>query len=164
MNKNINDYIDVYKQALSDGEIQVAYEFLVKYVMEIKSAFSQKYGSIYKTGNVSPGYLDFTYFPFHNDMLRAKKLRFGIVLNHNQMRFELWLMGQNTEIQKEYWNELKISKWNIAKTEMPKYSVLEAVLIETPDFNKIDELTGSIIEKAGILTKEVVEYLTKLNK
>lgn len=46
------------------------------------------------TGNISSGYMDYSYFPFTTtDFLRTHKLRFGAVLNHPQMRFELWLMG-----------------------------------------------------------------------
>ena len=38
---------------------------------------------------------------FINEFLRERKLRFGIVLNHEKMKFELWLMGQNAGIQKK---------------------------------------------------------------
>ena len=41
--------------------------------------------------------------PFFNESLRSHKLRFGIVLNHEKLSFELRFMGQNVEIQKKYW-------------------------------------------------------------
>ena len=67
-------------------------------------------------------------FSFFNDYLRDKKLRFGIVLNHSKMRFELWLMGQNKEIQKRYWDMLKTSPWNQGRSTKPQYAELEIVL------------------------------------
>ena len=49
-------------------------------------------------------------------------------------------MGQNAEIQKNYWGILKTTKWNKDKKTMPQYSALEAVLIEKPDFSDLDTL------------------------
>lgn len=70
---------------------------LIQYVGQLKSKFPKDY----KTGNISFGYLDYTYFAFFNQYLRDQKLRFGIVLNHEKLQFELWLMGQNADIQKK---------------------------------------------------------------
>ncbi len=103
MEKEISKCIEIYKNQLAQGDIQRAYLLLTKYVAELKSKFPKQY----TTGNISFGYLDYTYFPFFNDFLRKHKLRFGIVLNHERMRFELWLMGQNAPLQKEYWGLLK---------------------------------------------------------
>ena len=91
--------------------------------------------------------------------MRSQFLRFGVVLNHVEMRFELWLLGQNTKIQKKYWELLKDSKWNEHQTSMPKYSVLEVVLVEKPDFNNLDVLTQEIEGKLVSISKEIIEYL-----
>lgn len=42
---------------------------------------------------------------------------------------------------------------------MPKYAVLEAVLVENPDFDNLDELTPRIIETADYLASEIMRYL-----
>lgn len=65
-------------------------------------------------------------------------------------------MGPNAEVQKNYWNLLKTSKWNENQTHMPKYSVLEAVL---PDFDNLDDLTPKISETADTLASEIIHYL-----
>lgn len=88
---------------------------------ELKARFPGQYS----TGNISLGHLDYTYFPFFNTYLRQHKLRFGIVLNHMEMRFELWLMGQNASVQEKYWELLKNTDWNKDIEAMPLYSVLE---------------------------------------
>ncbi len=159
MVKKLNDYVAHYKSQLEDGDIQIAYEQLVRYVMTLKVHCDKAFSNNYSCGNVSPGYMDFTYFPFFDEFLRSENLRFGIVLNHKKVRFELWLMGQNSKVQKEYWNLLKSSRWNKTKQTMPKYSVLEVILIEEPDFNNLDKLTIELGEKVYFLSKEIVDHI-----
>lgn len=163
MEKKLSSYISVYKKYLEAGEIQIAYEALVKYVMSLKSHCEKVLSNQYSFGNVSPGYMDFTYFPFFDSYLRSKKLRYGIVLNHREMRFELWLMGQNAETQTKYWELLKGSPWNQYRTTMPKYSVMEAVLVELPDFDHLDDLTSTIVQTAACVSNEISDYMKALD-
>ena len=159
MEKSMNDYISVYKEQLALGDIRIAYEFLIKYLIKIKSSFEKRYSDKYSCGNIGHGYLDITYFSFFDTYLREHKLRFGIVLNHEKMRFEFWLMGQNAEIQKNYWNLLKSTKWNKKQPAMPKYSALEIVLVEAPNFNDTEALTSDIISSANSLAFEITQYI-----
>lgn len=157
MGKSMNEYVALYKAQLEGGNIQIAYERLVKYIMTLRAHIDKN--TAYQVGNVSPGYMDFTYFPFFNEYLRERKLRFGIVLNHREMRFELWLMGQNAEVQTKYWNLLKKTKWNCHLADMPRYSALETILEDKPDFDDLDALTF-IIEKASMeQVNQIVYYI-----
>ena len=137
--------------------------FLLKYVMQVKTSFEKTFSKGYSCGNVSPGYMDYSYFPFANDYLKSKGLRFGIVLNHNEMRFELWLLGQNKEIQNRYWDILKGSEWNEGLTERPQYAELEVILVDTPDFENLDRLTVDIVNGAVKEADRVIAYLKKLD-
>lgn len=157
MGRSMNEYAAMYRTQLKSGELQIAYEQLVKYVMMLRAHFEKS--AHYRVGNVSPGYMDFTYFPFFNEYLRARKLRFGIVLNHKEMRFELWLMGQNADVQKEYWNQLKESRWNKHLTRMPKYSVLETILEDNPDFDDLDSLTLCIEKKSMEQVEQILAHI-----
>lgn len=96
---------------------------------------------------------------FFNNYLRALKLRFGVVLNQEKIRFELWLMGQNKDVQKQYWELLKSTKWIKSKTNKPKYSELEIVLLNNPNFNQLDNLTQIIEEKIDKIVTEILEFL-----
>ena len=87
MDKNLNEYIEIYKRQLEQGDIRIAYEYLRKYVMVIRTYCTNHFSDMYSFGNVNPGYMDYTYFYFFDDYLRSKKLRFGLVLNHHNMRF-----------------------------------------------------------------------------
>ena len=145
----------IYQDQLRQKEIQKAYRALIKYVAEIKAKFPENY----QTGNISLGYLDYTYFSFYNEELRRQKLRFGIVLNHEKLQFECWLMGQNAQIQKAYWEILKNTKWNQDQSKMPQYAVLEAVLETQIDFENKENMTKNIIDHAISFAEEVQMYL-----
>lgn len=162
--KDLNGYVSLYKEQLKKGDIQKAYKGLIRYVMSLKSHLSRTLAERYSFGNVSLGYLDYTYFYCIDSYLREKKLRFCIVLNHEKMQFELWLVGQNSEVQKKYWNILKDTEWNKYQTSMPKYSVLEVILIENPDFNNLSLLTEQIEKEIIPITDEIIGYLKRTDE
>lgn len=159
--KTLNDYVAIYKEQLEKGDIEKAYTALVKYVLTLRAHFSKSLSGKYVVGNVSQGYMDYTYFPFFNEFLRKRKLRFGIVLNHKKIRFEFWLMGQNAEEQSKYWEILKSTKWNEKQKTMPRYSVLEVVLVDKPDFNDLKSLTQKIETGIANYSEEIVDFLKK---
>ena len=163
MDKKAGEYITAYKKQLAKGELQIAYNILFKCVMRLKTHCEKTFSKDYSFGNISPGYMNFTYFPFFNEYLRKEKLRFGIVLNHSEMRFEIWLMGQNSEIQIKYWNLLKTSFGNQARIDMPKYSVLEVILVDNPDFDDVDKLIAKINDKAICVSEEILNHLKALS-
>lgn len=68
-------------------------------------------------------------------------------------------MGQNAEVQKEYWDLLKLTEWNKGRDAMPRYSVLEAVLVETPDFDDLDVLSAAIEKSAVHIAEEVLKHI-----
>ena len=141
--KDLNYFVSAYKGLLKNGDIQVAYAELVKYVQKLKTTFSKDLGDIYSFGNVFQGYMDYTYFYLSNDFLRDKKLKLGLVFNHNHVRFEAWLLGQTKDIQKKYWKLLKNTRW-INGSEIPQYSISEVILVDNPDFDDLDTLTENI--------------------
>jgi hypothetical protein len=161
--KKLNDYVSVYKEQLQKGDIQKAYTELVKYVMKLNSLFSKNLSDKFSFGSIFQGYMDYTYFYFSNNFLKDRKLRFGIVLNHEKMRFEIWLMGQNLEVQEKYWEFLKNTKWNKNKTTRPQYSVLEAVLVENPNFDDLDSLSQQIENSLVLISDEIIDHLQNGN-
>lgn len=158
METDIQKCLEIYKEQLSYGYIQTAYVALTKIAAELKANFPKEY----HTGNISFGYLDYTYFPFFNEYLRNHKLRFGVVLNHEKMQFELWLMGQNADVQKRYWEILKNTEWNFNRKEMPRYSVLEVVLENQINFTDKENMTKNIIDHSMSLASEIQKYLENI--
>ncbi len=99
--KSLNEYINEYKKLLEKGDIKKAYKGLMQYIAKLRTHFKNQYPD-YITGNVYHGYMDITYFPFTPKSLKIQKLKIAIVFNHSKKRFEIWLAGQNKQIQKKY--------------------------------------------------------------
>lgn len=161
--ENLNKYVSVYKEQLDKGDILIAYNALVKFVMKLRTDFIKSLSDQYAFTGILHGYMDYTYFYYSNDFLKSKKLKFGLVLNHLDMRFEIWLLGNTIPNQKKYWELLKNTKWNNDKAEMPKYSIMEITLVENPDFNNLNALTNQIETKMIQASNEVLDYLNKMN-
>ncbi len=159
--KELNDYVAAYKEQLEKGDIQEAYSGLVKYVMKLRTALSKNLSGCYSFGSLFQGYMDYTYFYYSNDFLKKRKLKFGLVLNHPKMQFEVWLLGQTRPIQEKYWQFFKATKWNNDKTTKPKYSILEALLIENPDFNDLDSLSQQIESKLVSISSNIIDDIKK---
>ncbi|MBP6179676.1 MAG: hypothetical protein KA480_15235, partial [Anaerolineales bacterium] len=60
--KKLNYYVSAYKELLKNGDVQVAYAELVKYVQKLKTVFSKDLSDTYSVGSVFQGYMDYTYF------------------------------------------------------------------------------------------------------
>ena len=152
--KNLNYFVSTYKELLKNGDVQVAYAELVKYVQKLKTVFAKDLSDTYSVGNVFQGYMDYTYFYLSNDFLKDKKLKLGLVFNHNHVRFEAWLFGQTKDVQENYWKLLKNTKW-INGSKMPQYSIFEVVLVDSPDFDDLDRLTESIKNKLVSVAEDI---------
>ena len=163
--KDLNHYIDIYKEQLKKGDIQEAYIGLVKYVTRLGTALSKNLSEHYSFGSLSQGYMDYTYFYYSNDFLKKRKLRMGLILNHTKMQFEIWLLGQAIPIREKYWEYFKSTKWNKNRTKRPQYSILETVLIANPNFNDLDKLSKQIEDKLVLVTDEIIQDIktSKLN-
>ena len=157
--KDLNKYVSLYKEQLKKGDILIAYNELVKFVMKLRTDLMKSLSDQYSFAGILHGYMDYTYFYYSNDFLKSKKLKFGLVLNHLEMRFELWLLGGTLPVQKEYWELSKNTTWNKNRTEMPQYSILEAPLVDNPDFNNLDALAEQIEAQMVKVSVEILDYL-----
>jgi hypothetical protein len=163
--KDLNYFVDKYKEQLDKGDIQEAYIGLVKYVTRLGTNLSKNLTDTYSFGSLFQGYMDYTYFYYSNDFLKKRKLKMGLVLNHRKMQFEIWLLGQTIPLQEKYWEYFKSTKWNKHRITRPQYSILETTLIEKPDFNDLDKLTRQIEEKLVLVSNEILQDIktSKLN-
>jgi hypothetical protein len=162
--KNLNHYVAIYKEQLNKGDILIAYNELVKFVMKLRTDFIKSHSDKYSFSGILHGYMDYTYFYYTNDFLKSKKLKLGLVLNHLEMRFEIWLLGNTIPVQKSYWDSLKKSKWNQDKTEMPKYSILEAIIEEEPNFDDLSLLSQKIKKRLIEVSSEIINTVHGLNE
>jgi len=159
--KDLNHYVDKYKEQIDKGDIQVAYVGLVKYVTRLGTTLSNNLSESYSFGSLFQGYMDYTYFYYSDDFLKKRKLKMGLVLNHSKIQFEIWLLGQTIPIQEKYWEYFKSTKWNKDRTTRPQYSILETTLIEKPNFNDLDRLSKQIENKLTSITNEIIEDIKR---
>ncbi|MBM9548919.1 hypothetical protein JWG40_17970 [Leptospira sp. 201903074] len=157
--KDFQDSVNSYKKQLQIGDIQVAYAGLVKYVTKLGTTLSKNLSKSYSFGSLFQGYMDYTYFYYSNKFLKDRKLKMGLVLNHSKMQFEVWLLGQTIPIQERYWEYFRNTKWNQNRTTKPQYSILEAVLIENPNFNDLDLLTQQLEKSLVEVTVEIIQEI-----
>jgi hypothetical protein len=156
--KSLNTLVSAYKNLLADGNIQTTYQRLVGIVQKLRTEFSKKYKGEFAVANVLHGYIDYTYFYLQNDYLKKHKLKFAIVLNHQEANFELWLLGQTKYVQITYWEKLKNVKW-VNEQVMPEYSIFEVQLLGNPDFDNTHQLSESIHNRFETLSHEIFETL-----
>ena len=156
--KNLNARISAYKKVFASGEIQKTYQSLVGVVQGLRTECYKAYKGKYSVANVLHGYIDFTYFYLQNDYLKKHRLKLAIVFNHQEVRFELWLLGQTKDVQINFWEKLKGEKW-VNEDSMPEWSIFEIVMIASPDFDDIEQLSESIHSTFTKLSNEIFEVL-----
>lgn len=156
--KPISSRISAYKKALASGEIQQTYQTLVGVVQGLRTDFAKTYGDDFAVAHILHGYIDVTYFYLQNAYLKKKKLKFALVLNHQQVAFELWLLGQTKDVQIRYWEMLKDLDW-VNQNAMPKYSIAEIQLESNPDFDSMERLTETVRKAFEDRSKEIIDCL-----
>lgn len=157
--KNLNDSISVYQSALRKGDILDAYRELVKLVMRIRTELLNENFADYNIGNVAHGYLDYTYFYYTNDFLKSQKLKLGFVLNHIDMRFEIWLLGNTQPVQQKFWQMFKDSAWAAGRSEKPEYAIIEAIIADNIDFSDLDKVAAHLKKAARETSAELQAFL-----
>ena len=155
-------YMNEFREQLKKGAIQEAYRGLMKYIMELKTYFKNKYPDYFVSGSIYFGYMDMTYFSIIPESLKQKKLKIALVFNYKTFGFEVWLSAVNKTVLKEYWNLLKNKNWDkyrIIKPSKGIDSILEYTLVNNPDFSNLDELTKNIEKGTINFIKDIEGYL-----
>jgi hypothetical protein len=144
---SFSDSINEYREQLSIGAIQIAYKGLMEFVMNLRTKLNYKYPEYFVSGSIYYGYMDMTYFSFFPKSFAQKKLKIAIVFLHEAFRFEVWLAGNNKQVQTKYWKMIKESGWNkypIVPTTKGYDSIIEDIIVENPDFSDLEGLSQRI--------------------
>lgn len=156
-----NDYIQEYISQLSKGVIQKAYKNIMKFMSDLSTYLKKRYPD-YKVSALYYGYMDMTYFSFTSKDLKSKKLKIAIVYLHEQGRFEVWLSGTNRKVQAEYiklMSHIDIGSYKLSKVKPGVDSIIEAILIEQPNFDHPEELKKQIEIKAIEFIDNIATFL-----
>ena len=158
------EYMNEYKKQLKKGAIQKAYIGLMEYFRDLRSHLKNKYPDHSVSSSIYYGYMDMTYFSFIPGSLKRRKLKIAIVFIHDTFRFEVWLAGNNRNVQTKYWKLLKESDWNKYHIASPTKGVdyiIDHILIDDLDFSDLDELTNQIESGTLEFIKDVEGWLSK---
>lgn len=160
MKDSLIQCIEEYTKQLELGNVAKGYKALMKYLLNLRTHFKHQYPTEFIIGNFYQGYMDMSYFSITPKSLKNQKVKIGLVFNHEKVRFEIWLVGQNKQIQKKYWEMLKTSDWNTYKiSKTAKDSIIEHLLIEKPNFNQMDSLTKKIETETIKFIKDITDVL-----
>ena len=158
---SFQEYMDEYRKEMKKGAVRKAYKGLMDYIMDLRTHFKNNYPDYFVSG-LYYGYMDMTYFSFSPKSLKDRKLKIAIVFIHDTVRFEVWLSGQNKQIQTEYWKLFKENHWDkhpIVPTIEGVDSIIEEILVPNPDFRDLEALTKEIEEGTLKFIKDVEEFL-----
>jgi len=162
--ESFHEYIAEYRKQLEKGNIKKAYEGLIRYIMDLRMYFKNKYPDYFVSGSIYHGYMDMTYFSFFPESLKLRKLKIAIVFIHDTFRFEVWLAGYNKQTQTKYWKLFKESNWNkyhVPSTTKGVDSIIECVLVNEPNFSDLDALTKQIEKGALKFIIDIENFLSK---
>jgi len=122
----------------------------------------KKYFEDYHIGTIYSDNINIIYFPFTPTELKEKKLKIAVVYNLKSDRIEVWLAGQNKQIQKEYWEIFRGSNWNkytIPDSIKNSFSIVYTVLNDRVDFSASESIIKEIESKLLVFIDDMVELL-----
>ena len=162
--ESFQEYMNEYRKQLEKGAIKEAYKGLMEYIMDLRMHLKNKYPDYFVSSSIYYGYMDMTYFSFFPKSFSKRKLKIAIVFIHETFRFEVWLAGYNKQVQTKYWELFKERDWNkyhIVSTTKGVDSILEHILVDSPDFSDLDTLTIQIESETLNFIKDVESFLSK---
>jgi hypothetical protein len=161
---SLHEYMNEYRKQLEKGAIQKAYRGLMEYIMGLRTYFDSQYPDYSVSGGIYYGYMDMTYFAVIPKTLKQRRLKIAIVFLHESFRFEVWLAGNNKQVQAKYWKLFKESGWSkyrIVPTTKGVDSILEYRVADNPDFNDLGALTKQIESNTLEFISEVEGFLSQ---
>ena len=162
--KSLQENMAEFRKQLEMGSIQKAYLGLIEYMMSLKNHFSNKYPDYSTPGSLYNGYMDMTYFSILPKSLKDRDLKIAIVFLYDTFRFEIWLSGKNKRVLEKYWKIINKSGWDKYKVVEPVKgvdSVVEHILVDSPDFSDLDSLTKQIEQGALEFIQDIESFLAK---
>ena len=151
MKHDFTTYLELYRKEVKKGQIPAVYWGILDFIRKLRIYLSKEYPLDFTAGGIYQGYMDLSFFSFTPNSLKKLKLKCVIVFNHIDFRFEIWLVGNNRKVQKNYWDIIAGSDWDkyYVPEELGKeFSIVEYILVDNPDFNHPQALMETIESKS----------------
>ncbi|MDO6438876.1 hypothetical protein Q4534_15740 [Cyclobacterium sp. 1_MG-2023] len=144
-----------YQKLIQAGDIARVYKSLIAYMLSLRTYFKINHQE-FIVGSFYQGAMDFTYFSLSTKELKAKKLKLVIIFNHQKASFEIWLAGQNKQVQKQYlalMDEKELGAHYRASTH--PHSILEWEVLKNPNFNDLDTVTTKMEQSVKVFLQDL---------
>jgi hypothetical protein len=159
---SLQEYMLEYRLQMQKGILPKAYKGLMEYILSLRTHLQKKYPAYNISNNLYTGYMDMTYFSLFPPLLKECKLKVAIVYLHEAGRFEAWLAAVNKEVQTLYWTLIKDSGWQkyrLVPTTQGYDSIVEHILVASPDFGDLEQLTTLIEQGTLAFIRDMEEFL-----
>ncbi|AEL25882.1 DUF7000 family protein [Cyclobacterium marinum] len=144
-----------YQKLIQAGDIARVYKSLIAYMLSLRTYFKINHQE-FIVGSFYQGAMDFTYFSLSTKELKAKKLKLVIIFNHQEASFEIWLAGQNKQVQSHYSGLIADREMGAHyRASTHPHSILEWVVLKNPDFNEMDTVTTKMEQSVKVFLKDL---------
>lgn len=155
------NHLEIYKTVLQEGIVPKVYKALLKYMHMVRNELAKNYPDDFYIGKVYEGAMDISYVSCTSSVLQQEKLKVVLVLNHEELQFEIWLCGQNKQVQRKYWELFQGSDWNSYPiTPNADHAIMKHIVVAHPNFNEKQLLLKEIEEEIITFNKEIAKVLT----
>lgn len=155
-----NKNIQAYKKQLEKGDISAGYKCLMEFIADFKNQIKNENPTHTMSGQIHYGFMDITFFSFMPEVLKREKLKIVVIFNHAEFQFELWLCGQNKQIQQKYWELFRGSDWdkyNIPSKIDDRHSIVEHVLAKNPNFDDPTALRDQMSNDTTKFVEDIIK-------
>ncbi len=152
-----------YKRQMQDGTLRRAYVGLVDYIKGLRVHLKKSYPEYNVSGSIYQGFMDMTFFNMTPKELKEKRLKVAIVFLHESVSFEVWVTGENRQVQKKYSESLKGCDLKGYRLTLPGKgidSIIEHTITASPDLSDTDALTIQIENEVLRFSKDIVSLVS----
>lgn len=138
-----SNYINDYKNIIQTTNLQKGYQEFVKFFRYLRTYLEKQMPGYIFTRNIVENNMDYSYFQFTNQSLKAKGLKIVIAFIHQSFTYEVWLSGVNRKVQNEYYNILRnrnVIKYTLTNNPNKTDYILKNQIIKSCNYDNIDLL------------------------
>ncbi len=160
---SLREDLEEFRRQLRNGSTQRAYAALLSYMLGLLTHFKNSHPDTAVSG-LYQGYLDMTYFALFPPHLKQRDLKIAIVFNYTAFRFEAWLAASNRQVQRQYWELFRDSRWPDYRVVAPASGVdalVECDLAVDFDLSDPDALTARIEAGTAAFNNDMARFLTE---
>jgi len=135
------DSIHEFERLIKTTKLQQGYQEFVSFFRQLRTYLQKELPKFVFTGNIVENNMDYAYFQFTNEVLKAQGLKIVIAFVYADFTHQIWLSGINREIQRKHYEILKATGHPYTLTDNPNKTdyILRTDLIAECNFGNLQE-------------------------